>query len=124
MGLKAWLGPPANLAGKKESVASDLIGGVARLREKAAKTRAFIRRRTIKLARRAISERATGYIADTARSPAVRQFDYLGAVMEAPRLVVEIPAQTKLWRCGYVRFPASQWRVQIWRRCPRWAHPR
>jgi hypothetical protein len=43
MGLKAWLGPPANLAGKKESVASDLIGGVARLREKAAKTRAFIR---------------------------------------------------------------------------------
>jgi hypothetical protein len=37
MGLKAWLGPPANLAGKKESVASDLIGGVARLREKAAK---------------------------------------------------------------------------------------
>jgi hypothetical protein len=41
MGLKAWLGPPANLAGKKESVASDLIGGVARLREKAAKTRAF-----------------------------------------------------------------------------------
>jgi len=95
-----------------------------RLREKAAKTRAFIRRRTIKLARRAISERATGYIADTARSPTVRQFDYLGAVMAAPRLVVEIPAQTKLWRCGYVRFPASQWRVQIWRRCPRWAHPR
>jgi hypothetical protein len=49
----------------------------------------------------------------------VRQFDYLGAVMAARRFVVEIRAQTKLWRCEYVRFPASQWRVQIWRRCPR-----